>query len=70
VTRNHKPARNAPASPWRPPTRRAFIAMLGATLGAAAAALAVRPAIAPELQDGEPGERRRRGSKTIWIGHC
>jgi hypothetical protein len=57
--------RNAPASPWRPPTRRAFVAMLGA----AAAALAVRPALAPELDGGEPSVRRR-ASKTIWIGHC
>ena len=70
MTRNTKPARNAPASPWRPPTRRAFISMLGATLGAAAAALAVRPALVPELDDGEPGERPHRSSKTIWIGHC
>jgi hypothetical protein len=55
--------RDAPASPWRPPTRRAFVAMLGA----AAAALAVQ---APALDGGERAERRRRGSKTIWIGHC
>lgn len=58
--------RNAPAAPWRTPTRRAFVAMLGA----AAAALAVRsPGLVPELDGGEPGERRHR-SKTIWIGHC
>ena len=56
---------DAPAAPWRPPTRRAFVAMLGA----AAAALAVRgPGLGPELDGGEP--RLRRASKTIWIGHC
>ena len=63
--RNDNPARSAPASPWRPPTRRAFFSMLGA----AAAALAVRPALAPDLDADQSGERRR-GSKTIWIGHC
>ncbi len=41
---------------WRAPTRRAFVAMIGA----AAAALALR------------AERRtpERSSKPLWIGHC
>ena len=68
------PPTGADGSPWRPPTRRAFVAMLGA----AAAALAVRSptGLVAELDAGEGDEgnarRRRRtgGSKTIWIGHC
>jgi hypothetical protein len=47
---------------WRPPTRRAFVAMLGA----AAAALAIRdktPAPA------DPPRSTWTG-KTRWIGHC
>lgn len=60
--------RSAPASPWRTPTRRAFVAMLGS----AAAALAVRGGgLVPEVAGDEPAERsRRRVSKTVWIGHC
>jgi hypothetical protein len=55
--------------PWRLPTRRAFVAMLGA----AAAALAVRsPAqLAPDrerLADDRP--RPSRSGTTRWIGHC
>jgi len=54
---------------WRPPTRRAFVAMLGA----AAAALAVRhtveaPGAAP-VEPPEPAPRPWTGS-TRWIGHC
>ena len=50
---------------WRPPTRRAFVAMLGA----AAAALATRAtASRPGGADGERPERRDPG-KPIWIGH-
>jgi hypothetical protein len=46
---------------WRPPTRRAFVAMLGA----AAAAFAVR--------DKLPEPERPRSTwtgTTRWIGHC
>ncbi|HEU0036986.1 MAG TPA: hypothetical protein VFQ53_40525 [Kofleriaceae bacterium] len=46
---------------WRPPTRRAFVAMLGA----AAAALAIREQVKPA----EP-ERSTWSGKTRWIGHC
>jgi len=54
--------------PWRPPTRRAFVAMIGA----AAAALAVReriPAapVAPADDDRPP---RPWTGTTRWIGHC
>lgn len=68
------PHTGADGSPWRPPTRRAFVAMLGA----AATALAVRTptGLVAELgaDDGDEGTGRRRrrtgASKTIWIGHC
>jgi hypothetical protein len=67
------PGVRADGSPWRPPTRRAFVAMLGA----AAAALAVRTptGLVAELEadEGEGTLRRRRRTgapKTIWIGHC
>jgi len=44
---------------WRPPTRRAFVAMLGA----AAAMLAVR---SQYLGEPEPAPK----PTTRWIGHC
>ncbi len=51
---------------WRPPTRRAFVAMLGA----AAAALAVRT----QTQSSSEPEPERPPSTwsgtTRWIGHC
>jgi len=50
-----KPASPAPG-PWRPPTRRAFVAMLGA----AAATLALRDRT---KLDPPPAKPR-------WIGHC
>ena len=56
-------ARNAARSPWRPPTRRAFVAMIGG----AAAALAVRAAKNPA--DEEPPRSTWAGT-TRWIGHC
>jgi hypothetical protein len=56
------------SGPWRPPTRRAFVAMLGA----AAAALAT-----PRVQlpgDREPSNEARsptsHAGTTRWIGHC
>ena len=47
-------------TPWQPPTRRMFVAMLGA----AAAAIAIRdePPAAPA--------RSTWTGKTRWIGHC
>ena len=45
---------------WRAPTRRAFVAMLGA----AAAALVVR-----ETKPVEPARQPWKG-RTRWIGHC
>ena len=47
---------------WRPPTRRMFVAMLGA----AAAALAVR-----ENEPAEPPRQTWNGQRIPrWIGHC
>jgi hypothetical protein len=61
--------RNATKSPWRPPTRRAFVTMLGT----AAAALAVRDR-ARLLPGGDPADDDRPRSTwtgtTRWIGHC
>lgn len=45
---------------WRPPTRRAFVAMLGA----AAASLALR-----ERPKADPPRSTWNGT-TRWIGHC
>jgi len=50
-------------TPWSPPTRRAFMAMLGA----AATALAVRAR--PIIPDPELPQRPWTGT-TRWIGHC
>ncbi|HUS30112.1 MAG TPA: twin-arginine translocation signal domain-containing protein [Kofleriaceae bacterium] len=47
---------------WRPPTRRAFIAMIGA----AGAALALRE---KRRRAGDPPRSPQTG-KTLWIGHC
>ena len=52
-----------PAAPWRPPTRRAFVAMLGA----AAAAIAVRERAMPDAKD---NRRSASVGTTRWIGHC
>ena len=47
---------------WRPPTRRMFVAMLGA----AAAALTVRETTPVE----PPRQSLRKTGHTRWIGHC
>jgi hypothetical protein len=48
---------------WRPPTRRAFVAMISA----AAAALAVRETTKPE----DPPRQTSNGQRIPrWIGHC
>jgi len=55
--------------PWRPPTRRAFVAMIGA----AAAALAVRertPVAADDVVDDGDRPPIRWTGTTRWIGHC
>jgi hypothetical protein len=53
---------DTPATTWRPPTRRAFVAMIGA----AAAALALRE---KRRSAGDPPRSPHTG-KTLWIGHC
>lgn len=66
--------RNQAKPPWRPPTRRAFVAMIGA----AAAALAVRertPGAPAELAElAELADDDRPPSPWTgtprWIGHC
>ncbi len=52
---------NEPKATWRPPTRRAFVQMIGA----AAAALALRE----QAAESKP-EDARPPPKTRWIGHC
>ena len=52
-----------PKTTWRPPTRRAFVAMLGA----AAAAIAARETETVE----EPPRQTWNGQRIPrWIGHC
>jgi hypothetical protein len=65
-------ARNTAKSPWPPPTRRAFVAMIGA----AAAALAIRhrspagyPGADRAVLDDDPPRSTWTGT-TRWIGHC
>ena len=56
-----KPNNERQKTPWRAPTRRAFVAMLGA----AAAALAVRDHVR------DPGDPRSTWQGTTrWVGHC
>lgn len=58
---DRKPTADRPAT-WRAPTRRMFVAMIGAT----AAALAIR-----EQTPVEPERPRSTWTgKTRWIGHC
>jgi hypothetical protein len=74
ATKQRDPGRDAnapgPATPWRAPTRRAFVAMIGA----AAAALAVRnrEALAPPAAPAEPERPWHNpwSGSTRWIGHC
>jgi hypothetical protein len=56
-----------PKGTWRPPTRRAFVAMLGA----AAAALALREKVLRGAggRNDDPPRSPWTGS-TRWIGHC
>jgi hypothetical protein len=54
-----RPDRSGDGRPFQAPTRRAFVAMLGAT----AAALALRDRVRPEvIRDPSSG-------RPIWIGH-
>ena len=60
-------ARVVPTAPWRPLTRRAFVAALAAA--AAAFAIEDRRRELHPLGDGDD-DRPRRRSTTVWIGHC
>lgn len=53
-----------PATPWRPPTRRAFVAMLGA----AAATLAVGERARRRVRRATPAPAA--AAKPLWIGHA
>lgn len=61
-----------PGQPWRAPTRRAFVSMIGA----AAAALAVRnhvasaPVAAAQPAEPERPWRSPWSGPTVWVGHC
>jgi hypothetical protein len=50
-------------APWRPPTRRVFMTMLGT----AAAALALREQSKQEVTD---PPRATWAGRTRWVGHC
>ena len=54
-----------PKKTWTPPTRRAFVGMLGAAL----AAIVVRESIVTAPAPAEPARTPWAG-KTRWIGHC
>ncbi len=59
-------------SPWRPPTRRAFVSLIGAAAAALAAKRAgLLPIDAPGdvPVDVEPPRSTWTG-KTRWVGHC
>jgi hypothetical protein len=56
-----------PSSPWRAPTRRAFVAMLGAAAAALAIDHRVRKLGTPS-DDDRP--RSTWSGTTRWIGHC
>jgi hypothetical protein len=51
---------------WRPPTRRAFVAMLGA----AAASLASRDVRRAIVSPTDDPPRSTWAGTTRWIGHC
>lgn len=58
--------RDRKATTWRAPTRRAFVAMLGAAVTALAVERPVRQALPTAARD----EVDRPRPTTRWIGHC
>jgi hypothetical protein len=60
--------RNKATSPWRPPTRRAFVAMIGAAAAALAAPTRGRMLLGAAAEEQAPAARR--ATATCWIGHC
>ncbi len=58
--------RGSGSGPWRPVTRRAFVA----ALGAAAAVLAVRGGTRWNDPDDDDRPPSRWTGTTRWIGHC
>jgi hypothetical protein len=59
--------RSTGGSPWRAPTRRAFVAMISAAAAALAAPNRARLLLGPAASGDEPP---RHSTKTLWIGHC
>lgn len=62
-----KRSERTPRAPWRPPTRRAFVAMIGA---AATALVVKRSALRPDPVIDDDRPRSTWTGKTRWIGHC
>ena len=56
-----------PGTPWRTPTRRAFLAMLSA--GAVATVITAERRLGPS-DDPDDRPRSTWTGKTRWIGHC
>jgi hypothetical protein len=54
-------------APWRPPTRRAFVAMISAAAAALAAPSRARLVSVAASADVDPPRLR---APTRWIGHC
>jgi hypothetical protein len=59
--------RNTGRSPWRAPTRRAFVAMISAAAAALAAPSRARLLTMGAPSDDDPPSRPHT---TRWIGHC
>lgn len=55
---------------WRAPTRRAFVAMLGAAATALAVERPVRQALRTAASEDPDPPRSTWTGKTRWIGHC
>jgi hypothetical protein len=64
--------RKPPRTAWRAPTRRAFVAMLGAAATALAIEHPVRQALRDDHEHDHDDDRPRStwAGTTRWIGHC
>jgi hypothetical protein len=62
-------ARKPQRAPWRPPTRRAFVAMISAAAAALAAPSRARLISAAATANADPPRAASR-PPTRWIGHC
>jgi hypothetical protein len=66
TTRDRNPAK----SPWAPPTRRAFVAMIGAAAGALAIGHRSGGAVVERAALDDDPPRSTWTGTTRWIGHC